>query len=213
VLTVCNRGRTERLAEEIPLLEPLPERKWNAPIILPVRVSSASTVRILKGVYSVPSRLIRYQLRAYVYPTEILLHYGKRLIQRMVRLPHDGGTSIDYRHIIHHLVRKPGAFANYKYRDSLFPLVIFRKAYDVLVSHYPTKGHKIYLQILHLAAMNGEKQVACALHQLIEAGDIPDVEVIRDLLNVTRFSIPEVYVAQPNLGDYDKVIDNRGGLY
>ena len=28
---------------------------------------------------------------------------------------------IDYRHIIDWLVRKPGAFANYRYRDHLFP--------------------------------------------------------------------------------------------
>ena len=211
VLTLCNRGRTERLAEEMPLLKPLPERKWNAPVILPVRVTSASTVRILKGIYSVPSRLIRYQLRAYVYPTEVVLHYGKRLIQRMVRLPHEGGVSIDYRHIIHHLVRKPGAFANYKYRESLFPDVIFRKAYDVLLSHYPARGHKIYLQILHLAAMNGEKQVVNLLKETLAAGDTPDIETLKDKLNVVRASVPEIHVTRPNLGDYDKVICSMGG--
>jgi hypothetical protein len=167
VLAICNRGRRTRLAEEILLLKSLPERKWNAPIILPVRVSRASTVSILKSAYSVPSRLIRYQLRAYVYPTEIKLYYGKRLIQKMVRLSPDGGVSIDYRHIIHHLVRKPGAFANYKYRDSLFPDVIFRKTYDALVSLSPARGHKIYLQILHLAAMNGEKQVKKVLEKTL----------------------------------------------
>lgn len=212
VLALCNRGRTQRLAEEASLLKPLPERKWNAPVILPVRVSSASTVRILKGVYSVPSRLLRYQLKAYVYPTEVILYYGQRLIQRMEKLPPEGGTSINYRHIIHHLVRKPGAFANYKYRDSLFPDIVFRKAYDALVSHYPARGHKIYLQILHLAAMNGENQIVCALNKILAAGDVPDVEDIKDSLNKSRSSVPEVHVTHPNLGEYDEVICNSGGL-
>jgi hypothetical protein len=212
VLAICNRGRRTRLAEEIPLLKPLPERKWNAPIILPVRVSRASTVSILKSAYSVPSRLIRYQLRAYVYPTEIKLYYGKRLIQKMARLSPDGGASIDYRHIIHHLVRKPGAFANYKYRDSLFPDVIFRKTYDALVSLSPARGHKIYLQILHLAAMNGEKQVKEVLEKLLEREDILNVETVRSSLNIREFSMPNVRVMDPNLAEYDEMIENTGGV-
>ena len=30
------------------------------------------------------------------------------------------------------LVRKPGAFAQYRYRDDLFPSLVFRQAYDLL---------------------------------------------------------------------------------
>jgi hypothetical protein len=211
VLTLCNRGRTERLAEEIPFLNPLPERKWNAPVILPVRVSSASTVRILKGIYSVPSRLIGYQLRAYIYPAEILLHYGKRLIQHMVRLPREGGISLNYRHIIHHLLRKPGAFVNYKYREGLFPHVVFRQTYDALMRHYPIKGHKLYLQILHLSAMNGEKQVAEMLTKRLAAGDVPQVEDLKASLHQDRSPVPHVNIPQPHLGDYDQVIPAQGG--
>lgn len=37
---------------------------------------------------------------------------------------------IDYRHMIWSLVRKPGAFARYVYREEMFPTVAFRKAYD-----------------------------------------------------------------------------------
>ena len=212
VLAVCNRERTKRLREEIPFLNPLPERKWNAPVILPVRVSSASTVRILKGVYSVPSRLIGYQLRAYVYPTEILLHYGKRFLQKMAKLPREGGVCINYRHIIHHLIRKPGAFANYKYRDSLFPHVVFRKAYDMLIEHSPHRGHKDYLQILHLAAMNEEKKVVEELKKILAAEEVPDIEILKMSLDQDRPSVPHVNILQPYLTEYDSVIYAQRGI-
>ena len=39
---------------------------------------------------------------------------------------------IDYRHVIWWLVRKPGAFARYRYREELFPSLMFRRAYDAL---------------------------------------------------------------------------------
>ena len=39
---------------------------------------------------------------------------------------------MDYRHIIDWLVRKPGAFENYRYRDELFPTSRFRMAFDEL---------------------------------------------------------------------------------
>jgi hypothetical protein len=38
---------------------------------------------------------------------------------------------VDYRHIIDWLVRKPGAFENYRYRDELFPTSRFRMAFDI----------------------------------------------------------------------------------
>ena len=93
-----NQGREAYLAEEILLLKPLPNRKYNAPLILPVRVSPSSTVQILGVAYSVPSRLISYTLRAYVYGTEIELYYGQKQVAKMPRI--SKGALINYRHII-----------------------------------------------------------------------------------------------------------------
>jgi len=35
---------------------------------------------------------------------------------------------LDYRHEIDHLLRKPGAFERYRYREQLFPGLLFRQA-------------------------------------------------------------------------------------
>ncbi|WP_342224845.1 IS21 family transposase [Rickettsia endosymbiont of Urophora cardui] len=106
-----NSCRKEKLAEELVHLKELPIRKWNAPTILSVRVNPSSTVSILSVAYSVPSRLIGYTLKAYIYSEEIELYYGNKCLQKMSRI--SNGYVIDYRHIIDSLVRKPGAFVQY----------------------------------------------------------------------------------------------------
>jgi hypothetical protein len=96
----------------------------NAPTILPVRVNPSSVVTILSIPYSVPSRLISYSLKAYVYAEEIELYYGNKCLQKMSRVHH--GYAVDYRHIIDSLVCKPGAFAGgYQYHESLFLVLLF----------------------------------------------------------------------------------------
>ena len=67
-----------------------------------------------------------------------------------------GKHRIDYRHVIDWLVRKPGAFADYRYRDDLFPTSRFRMAYDVLRRATPHAADREYLRILHLAARESE---------------------------------------------------------
>jgi hypothetical protein len=50
---------------------------------------------------------------------------------------------VDYRHITEWLVRKPGAFKNYRYKEDLFPSSRFRMSYDALqetVSKTPTRS-------------------------------------------------------------------------
>ena len=75
-----------------------------------------------------------------------------RLLQ-LPRLRGEGQRRIDYRHIIDSLVRKPGAFAQYRYRDELFPSLLFRQAYDRLTEQWPQRADQQYVRLLHLAAI------------------------------------------------------------
>ena len=69
-------------------------------------------------------------------------------------------ASINYRHIIDSLVRKPGAFANYQYREEMFPTSQFRIAYDMLrAAHTEKIADKTYVKILELAARESEEAV------------------------------------------------------
>jgi hypothetical protein len=189
------------------LLKALPQNKYYAPTIVDVTVTKFSTVRLAKIIYSVASRFIACRLRAYIYHSSIELYYGEKLVQTMPKLEDKKEYSINYRHIIGSLVRKPGAFANYCYRDSLFPKPIFRKAYDILKNQYPVNGDKQYLQILKLAAIESEVMVEGALKTLLQKKELPEFDKIKQLLNIDfKNHIPQVKVCLPSLDNYDLLL-------
>jgi hypothetical protein len=126
LFTQLNVGRQQRLAEELPLLRPLPIQRIDACKRISVRVDSGSTIHIARNTYSVASRLIGEWVEARLYADHIEIWYAQRQVERLPRLRGRGNHRIDYRHIIDWLVRKPGAFADYCYRDDLFPSSRFR---------------------------------------------------------------------------------------
>jgi hypothetical protein len=66
------------------------------------------------------------------------------------------------------LVRKPGAFARYRYREDLYPSLTFRRAYDALVRTHGERADVEYLRILHLAANAGETRVGEVLAAVLD---------------------------------------------
>ena len=97
-----------------------------------VRVSPGSLVTVHRNIYSVHSRLIGEMVEARVLPDTVEIWYGDRKVEELPRLRGRSKHRVDYRHIIDWLVRKPGAFENYRYREDLFPTSWFRLAYDAL---------------------------------------------------------------------------------
>ena len=92
-------------------------------------------------------------------------------------------VAINYRHIIDSLVRKPGAFANYQYREEMFPTSQFRMAYDMLRdAHSEDVADKMYVRILELAARESQEAVIDSLRHLIAASEAITVERIRSLV-------------------------------
>src|SRR5216684_421332 len=147
-----NLTRQVRWAEERQALRPLPITPLLAYRELRVPVSRFSTMRVLQNTYSVPSRLIGTTLLVRVRSETLEVYRATAHLLSMPRLLGTGQHSIDYRHVIWSLVRKPGAFAHYRYRDDLFPSLTFRRAYDALRSHVPERADRHYVRLLHLAA-------------------------------------------------------------
>ena len=126
-------------------------------------------------------------------------------MDRLARLRGKGKHNINYRHIIDWLVRKPGAFERYLYRDALFPTSRFRMAYDVLCQLQPARGHKEYLKILELAAKESETGVDEALHHILNSDEPLSADVVEALVKAEREMPPprEVRVCPVCLADYD----------
>jgi hypothetical protein len=115
---------------------------------------------------------------------------------------------VDYRHIIDWLVRKPGAFEHYRYRDELFPTSRFRMTFDLLEEQLGLhQGSKEYLKILELAAKNSEVRVDAALLVLLGAVDesisVAGIEAMLGAEHNTTFR--DVEVAAVDLRVFDQL--------
>jgi hypothetical protein len=126
-----NSGRRERLRDELQMLRRLPVRLMNDAQKERLRVGPSSTMRVKKNTYCVDSRLIGEVVEVRTYAERIEVWYGQKQIHCLPRLSGHGKHHINYRYIIDSLVRKPGTFANCRYREELFPTSYFRMAYDL----------------------------------------------------------------------------------
>ena len=179
-----------------------------------MRVTQGSTIRIRSSIYSVPSRLIGEHVDLHVMAEYLEVWHGAVLVERMPRLRGCRKHSINYRHVIDWLVRKPGAFAAYCYQDAMFPTSRFRRVYDALLEHTPARAAKDYLRILELAAKESESGVDAVLGRLLE-WNVPItptvvLEHLRHDLGLPRAM--EVIVTTLDLSSYDLLLETREDL-
>lgn len=203
-----NATRGERFAEERATLRPLPTRALPAYRELYARVSRWSVIRVGKRNYMLPSRLIGRRLTVRMYADLIECEYRGAVVARMDRLVGAERDRIDYRHIIHSLVRKPGAFRRYVFREALYPTLTFRRAYDALVAENDARADLEYVRILHLAASDGEHAVEAALAALLSEGTTPHYEAVRASVRGVRTGagVPDIVIGAPDLARYDRLL-------
>jgi hypothetical protein len=205
-----NQTRTVRFAAEKEVLRPLPAAPLAPCKELRITVTRFSTIQILGNTYSVPSRLIGTQMLIRVRAETLEGYVGTSHALTLPRLVGKHQHRINYHHIIWSLVRKPGAFAAYRYRDDLFPTTTFRLAYDRLVSGRSKRADQEYVRILHLAASASEADVETALTLLLEADRLPTFDAVRDLVCMPQKAvIPPIQAPTLDLTPYDQLIPSR----
>jgi hypothetical protein len=196
------------LAEEIAVMRELPARRMESAKRERVKVDSGSLIHVERNSYSVNSRLIGAQVEARLYLDHVEVWYGQKKVEDLPRLRGRGKHRIDYRHIIEWLVRKPGAFENYRYQEDLFPTSRFRMAYDALRESMPLRAAKEYLKILKLTAETGEAQVDEALRELL-AGEEASITVDAIVAMLARLDtivpVTMVEVALVDLASFDQL--------
>jgi hypothetical protein len=200
-----NAGRRKRLDEELPRLRRLPQRRRESYKRLSLRVDRGSLIHVDQNTYSVPSRLMGEKVEVRLYVEHVEVWYAQKEAERFPRLRGRKKRHINYRHIIDWLVRKPGAFENYVYREELFPTSRFRMAYDALRESQPERGHKEYLGILYLAARQSETAVDEALRTLLASDRGITREAVEELVHRAEEvpAVTEVTVEEVNLLDFD----------
>jgi len=153
--------------------------------------------------------LIGEQVTVRVYAEQLEVYYREQLVERLPRLRHKGQVHIDYRHIIRTLVRKPGAFARYRWREELFPSVVFRRAYDTLRSRLGERANAEYVRILSLAAEHGAATVEQVLGPLLDGSERFDAAQLQSLLEPKRPELPAVTITRPDLRLYDALLSKE----
>lgn len=205
-----NSGRQERLAEELSLLRTLPQQRLDAAKRMRMKVGPSSTIRVKHNTYSVDSRLVGERIEVRLHSNHLELWYGQQCIDRLPRQRGEYGHHIEYRHIIDWLVRKPGAFENYRYRQDLFPTHRFRMAYDQIKGRLNGSTNKEYLKILHLAARENETAVDAALGQLFDQGAFITASAVTDLVasGPKPSKVQDIVINPVVLSDYDHLLED-----
>ena len=209
LLTQLNQGRQKRLVEELNVMKSLPKRRLEDCKRQRVKVGPSSTIHVAHNTYSVHSRLIGEKVEVRLYAERLEVWYAQKKVDTIPRLRGEGRHHIEYRHIIDWLVRKPGAFENYLYRSDLFPSTRFRMAYDILMQQSPTTGHKQYLKILHLAALENEERVDDALRLLIDMHRLITLDAVKEIVE-SEDKIPPVTQVEIEKVDpriYDQLLE------
>ena len=213
VMNRRNQPRSARLAEELAVMKPLTARPLPPYQQVRVKVNRYSLIRVQANQYSVPTHLIGQQVTVRLYQWHLEVYYRQIQVERLARLVGNNKHAIHYRHVVESLLRKPGGFRQYRYREAMFPQLVFRQAWDQLNHwHSPRKADQIYLRILRLAARTLECEVADALHTLLAQTDLWDETEVERLIGAQPpISVPQLTPLVIDLQAYDRLLEEVTG--
>ena len=208
VLEQRNQSRQKRLNEELAVMQPLTAQPLGSYQEVRVKVTRAGIIRVQNNVYSVPTGLIGRQVTVRLYEWHLEVYLGQKQVESMPRLVGQKKQQINYRHLISTLLRKPGGFRNYRYREALFPSLVFRQAWDQLGQWYsPRKADLIYLRLLRLATRHLECEVATTLTLLLaDTTRWDDTDVEQLLQPQPAMVVPLLLAPVIDLDRYDRLL-------
>jgi len=206
-----NRPNATRFAQELEKLRPLPPTALVCYTTWHPTVRRWSTIRVGSRTYSVPSRLIGHQVTVHQYHDRLEVYYSGRLVECLPRAHGKGDHTIQYQHVIDSLVRKPGAFRRYRYRDEMFPTLAFRRAYDRLCELHGERADVEYVRILHLAAKTMQTRVAAVLEEIVRTRAVFDYTTVQQRVAPPKLTVPHLTIPKPDPGLYDRLLPSCGG--
>jgi len=205
-----NVGRQVKLGEELAVMRTLTAAPWPSMRELTIRVGSNGILRVGNNGYTVPSGLKGKRVKVKVYEWQLEVWFANHCVEILPRLTGVRRYHINYRHVIDSLLRKPGGFRNYRYRDGLFPRTVFRRAWEALDQRLsPRKADLTYLRILKLAARGLESDVAAALESLLASKKAWDDNTVAELVQPSPLQLPKLQPQCVNLAVYDQFLSSE----
>lgn len=215
IVSQHNRRNAKSADIEKAALQPLPSYKTADYTVLPVKVSSSSTIRVRASLYTVPSRLVGASLQVHLYHDSLSCYLSGTLVAKLCRVyPQSKGhrsRNIDYRHVIDSLVKKPMAFFSSQLRDDLLPNAQYRQIWQTLASRMSSRdASRLIVGILYLAATaNCEAALGEAVAAELLSGNIPVLSELKQRWGIASTQqCPTVDVIQHTLESYNSLIPN-----
>ena len=211
-----NKKNYETIKFERQSLLNLPLTKTCDYIQMTAMVMSTSTIRIKNVVYSVPSRLIGENIRVHLYDNRLECYLGADYLFDFPRLHTKRGEIkklIDYKHLIHSLSQKPGAFGRSSIKESILPSLDYQDVWKFLEARCERQqACKIIVGILQLAAETGkEKEIGLYAKAIILANKIPYLELLRKHFKEQRHNqnVIDLKVEQHDLKSYNSLLSSK----
>ncbi|MGM0598088.1 MAG: Mu transposase domain-containing protein [Myxococcota bacterium] len=204
-----NNLHKEKIKEEIKKMSNVNVKHLRDYSELRVRVRKNSTISVKGHLYSVSSRFIGFRVKVKLYEDRLEVYYKNKLKQKSRRLHQTGKHNIKYQHLVRGLVKKPGAFIRMNHQYYMFPNLIFRKAYDSLLTELSERRASLeYLRILNFCLDYGESEVEEALQLLMEENELPDFTKVESLISPWKHEYPEQEIYKPELSIYDGLLSD-----
>jgi len=217
VVSTHNCRNAKALHEEQKFLQPLPENKTMDYTDLSVVVTSSSTIDVRRVTYSVPAKLIGECLRVRLYDDRLELFVGSDYVCQLNRIYPVGKASrarlINYKHVIHSLIKKPHAFKNSRIRDDLLPTDGFKKIWAYTENTMTSKSAcRFMVGLLALAAkLPSERPLENSVLLAIKNQKVLVLSEFELAFLSSSQAQPVVCIQQHSLQDYNQLVDSRGG--
>jgi len=208
IVAKINRQCKTRFDEEKGCLQALPNRRTNDFSELHVKVTSSSTINVKRVTYTVPSRLIGNALLVHIYDERLVLFYGHEEALRLTRVYAQGThrrRSVNYRHVIHSLAKKPNAFRYSLLRDDLIPPGDLTLLWKQLCLNGLNDADCRYMVDLLVLADNYdcESELGRYVLNAFDANQKPSIKQCRELFSFDKTEMPMIITQQHSLNSYD----------
>ena len=212
-------GRTilERFAEEKTVMLPLPEKPFEPAAVKHPTVTRRALVQVDGGIYSVWSTWAGLTVTVYAGVNEVSVvgpDAGVRVVHPRVGF---GGRSVDYRHYLPELARKPQALRQVAHE--LLPKLgeVYARAWRLLVDeHGPKQAARVFAQVLKAVVAHGETTVAVRLEMALAQGESlqlavnpPPVAPPSLSLEALPAALRDVVVSSASAAEFDALL--KGG--
>jgi len=201
-----NKRSHAKFKHEATVLKPLPKYRFIDYEEITTKVTSTSTIRIKTAFYTVPSQLIGENLKVHLYHDKLECFIGMSKIITLVRVyptKSDGkARSVNYKHVIDSLFKKPQAFRHSSYRDDLLPSDHYKGLWQLCDKQFDSHmACKWMVTVLKIAASADNEDTLA--QSLLAPEKLVTLKELQDKYLIKSKSIPDIKAKQHSLADYN----------